>query len=196
VSTATVLELLGAMVVAYFLGAIPVAGLVSRYRHVDIFSAGTRQAGAANVFRTVGHLEGVAVFFGDAAKGALAVLAAYGLGLDGQLVLVPALAALAGHWRSVFVHFRGGDGLSTMVGITLAIFPEATLLSLVPASSVAVLARVTGHHPSLWGGAAGSGFIVGRSIFFDDSLALLLGVVLLALLVLAHAVYSHHAAPA
>ena len=48
-----VYALLAACMVGYLLGSIPVAAWVSRSRGVDIFSAGTRLAGAANVAHNV-----------------------------------------------------------------------------------------------------------------------------------------------
>lgn len=180
-----------AVLTGYLLGSIPVAALVSRRRGVDIFAAGTGLAGAANVFRNVGHLHGAAVCLGDMAKGALAVMAAHRLGIEGELVLLPAMAALAGHWRSVFTRFRGGDGLSTLVGITVALLPIYSLLSMVTGGIVALIARGTGHHPTLWGGTAGYGFLLLRFPMSQEDIAMVSGVVLLALLVLAHGVIGH-----
>ena len=104
-------SLLLAIAVGYLLGAVPVAALVSRSRGVDIFAAGTRWAGAANVFRQVGHKAGIIVFLGDFAKGALVIIIATRLGLEAHMLLLPAMLALVGHWRSVFTRFKGGDGI-------------------------------------------------------------------------------------
>ncbi len=190
-------SLLLAIVVGYLLGAVPVAALVSRSRGVDIFTAGTRWAGAANVFRQVGHKAGIIVFLGDFAKGALVIIIASRLGLEAHMLLVPAMLALIGHWRSVFTRFKGGDGLSTLLGITIALFTVDTLISAVPAIPIGFLARYTGHHPTLWGGAVGYGILLWRTA--DAGPVLALGVLALAILVLGHAVLSHrrqHTAPA
>lgn len=167
------------------------AALVTRRRHMDIFSTGTGLAGAANVFRSVGPMHGMVVFAGDAAKGMLTIAAAYRLGIEGELVLIPAMAALAGHWRSVFSHFRGGDGLSTLVGITVAVLSVYSLFPIVAGGIVATIARGTGHHGSLWGGTAGYSLLLLRSPMSGENIALVLGVVMLALMVLAHGVINN-----
>ena len=185
-------SLLLAIAVGYLLGAVPVAALVSRSRGVDIFAAGTRWAGAANVFRQVGHKAGIIVFLGDFAKGALVIIIATRLGLEAHMLLLPAMLALVGHWRSVFTRFKGGDGLSTLLGITIALFTVDTLISAVLAIPIGFAARYTGHHPTLWGGAVGYGVLLWRTADSDAGPALALGVFVLAILVLAHAVLSHH----
>ena len=177
----------------YLLGSIPIAVLVSRLRRVDIFTTGSGLAGAANVFRNVGHFHGILVFSGDIAKGVLAMMIPYQLGLEGAWILLPAVATLTGHWRSVFTGFRGGDGLSTLVGITLAIMPVYAIIGLAIGVTVAFIARWTGHHPSLWGGGVAYGWILVLGIISSgENATLMLGVVLLALLVLTHGVVGHH----
>jgi len=181
--------------IGYLLGSIPIAVLVSRRRQMDIFATGSGLAGAANVFRNVGHFHGILVFSGDIAKGVLAMMIPYHLGLEGAWILIPAAATLTGHWRSVFTGFRGGDGLSTLVGITLAIMPVYGLISLAIGAIVAFIARWTGHHASLWGGGVAYGFLLVLGITASgENAILLLGVVLLALLVLTHGVVGHHRA--
>ena len=118
-------------------------------------------------------------------------MAAYRLGVQGDLVLLPAMAALAGHWRSVFTRFRGGDGVSTLVGITVALLPFYSLPSLVAGGLVAAIARGTGHHASLWGGTAGYGFLLLRFPIFPEGTVTVVGVVVLALMVLVHGLVGH-----
>ena len=192
-STSVILTLLLSMLVGYLLGSVPVAALVSRRRQVDIFFTGTRLAGAANVFRTVGPFYGIVVFLGDLAKGVLAIMAAYRLGIEGELVLLVALATLVGHWKSLFTGFRGGDGLSTLAGITIAVLTVYGVQALLIAGVVAGVARGTGHHPSLWGATAGYGWLLLRIPFSPEYTATLLGLVLLAFMVLLRAVRGHRA---
>ncbi len=191
VSTPLMFTLPLAVLVGYVLGSIPVAALVSRRRGVDIFTAGTGLAGAANVFRNVGRFHGTFVFWGDATKGVFAVVAAHRLGLQGEIVLLPAMAALAGHWRSVFTRFRGGDGLSTLLGITIAMFPVWGILTIVTGGLVALIARGMGHHPTLWGGTAGYSFLLLRAPMSGENIVVIIGVVAMAIVVLTHGVIGH-----
>ena len=187
----TIVPLLAAVLIGYVLGSLPLAALVSRRRGVDIFSTGTRLAGAANVARNVGNWHGLAVFAGDAAKGMLAVMTAHRLGLEGGVVLLPAMAALAGHWRSVFTRFRGGDGMSALVGITIAMLPVYSILSLVTGGVVAMIARGTGRQPTLWGGIAAYSFLLLRTPISQENTVVVVGIVALASLVLLHGVVGH-----
>ncbi|MBI2171724.1 MAG: glycerol-3-phosphate acyltransferase [Chloroflexi bacterium] len=190
--TDTYQALLVALTAAYLLGSFPTAVLVSRLRGVDIFSAGPGLAGATNVFRQVGPVEGIVVLLVDAAKGALAIGVAYRLGLSGDLLLLPALASVFGHWRPIFTRFRGGDGVATLVGITFALFPLYVLPSFAVAFVVGSLARLTGKPvPTLWGGVAGYGLLFLRLPASQESAPMVIGVVLLAMMVLAHGVIGH-----
>ena len=191
ISFDTLLDVLLAVLIGYLLGAIPVAALVSRYRGVDIFDTGTGLAGAANVFRNVGRKEGITVFLGDFAKGSLAVLIAYRLGLDGQMALLAATAVLFGHWYSLFTHFKGGDGLSSLLGVTLVMLPSIMVMGLAIAIVVFLVARRTDYHPTLVSGAAGYSFLVWRAGSSGGDQGVALGIVALALLVLGHGILSH-----
>ena len=91
-----------------------------------------------------------------------------------------------GHTSSAII---GGDGLSTLLGITVAILPVYGLIGLTIGATVAFIARRTGRHPSLWGGGVvyGGLLVLGITATAENALPLLC-VVLLALLVLTHGV--------
>jgi acyl phosphate:glycerol-3-phosphate acyltransferase len=93
----------------------------------DVRTLGSGNVGATNVWRTLGFKIGVAVAALDIAKGAAA--AVLGLWLADDLVAVLAgCAAMAGHWRPLFVGFaRGGKIVATTGGVGLAVAPLATL---------------------------------------------------------------------
>ena len=112
-----------AVVIGYLLGSLPIAALLSRRAGVDIFEVGTGLPGASNVMRNVGRAPAVLVLLGDMAKGALAVVIGKYLGVEAPLLVLPAGAAVLGHWRSIFSRFRGGDGLATLGGAIMALFP-------------------------------------------------------------------------
>ena len=130
-------------VIGYLLGALPIADRVSRRRGVDIFSSGTGLAGATNVRRQVGNVPSAIVVLGDFAKGVLAVVVADLLGVDkGSVwILLPAAAAIVGHWKSVFTGFRGGDALVTLGGIIIALFPIQGFISVAVAVAIALVAQ-------------------------------------------------------
>ena len=112
-----------AVALAFVIGAIPFGLLVSQtFFRRDIRSEGSGNIGAANALRTLGRRGAIAVLVLDALKGALPVLAGRALGSD-ALAAAGAFAAVAGHCFSPFLRFRGGKGVATYLGATLALAP-------------------------------------------------------------------------
>jgi len=128
-------------VLGYLLGSIPFGILVCRrMAKVDVRQYGSGKMGTTNVLRTAGSKAAVLVFVLDLLKGVAAVvIAGVIIGRDylvvggvhwGILVaqVIAALAAMAGHNRSVFLKFRsGGRGVATFFGGMAALFPPAAL---------------------------------------------------------------------
>jgi acyl phosphate:glycerol-3-phosphate acyltransferase len=116
------------IVAGYVLGSLPwgywLPLLVER---VDIRTVGSGNVGATNVWRSFGPRLGLPVLLLDMAKGAAAAL--LGLEVAGELTGVLAgTAAVAGHWRPLFLGFqRGGKLVATTGGVGLALAPLATL---------------------------------------------------------------------
>ncbi len=182
--------ILTSLVFGYLLGAIPVAALISRWHGVNIFSVGTGLPGASNVLRSVGKVPAFLVLIGDMGKGATAVMASDQLGISGPWLLVPAAAAVVGHWRSVFTGFRGGDGLATLGGSIVAMFPTFGVISVVVAMLVALGGQLM-PYSSLMSIVAGYATLIGLNIAYDGETTLAIGVGGLASLVLAHAIVGH-----
>ena len=182
--------LLLSALVGYVLGALPLAERISRWHGVDIFSAGTGLAGSSNVRRSVGKLPGVIVLVGDLGKGGAAVLGAELIGVDGPWVLVPIAAAVVGHWKSVFSRFRGGDGLATLGGATIAVFPILGIISVVVAMLVSLGAQRL-PFSSLLSVVFGYATLVGLVLALERDASLAVGVGGLGGLVLAYALIGH-----
>ena len=144
------------LALAYLLGAIPTAYIVSRLvADVDIRHIGDGNPGALNTFRHVGRWAGIAVGVVDVAKGSLAVLVARRVGLDELWALIAGGLAVLGHDFTLFLRFQGGQGMAATIGVLLTILSWQTLLGL----CIAGLAR----------------FLLRRS--FDVSMALGLGAI-------------------
>jgi glycerol-3-phosphate acyltransferase PlsY len=126
-----VLEVLWLTVVAYLVGSVPSAYLIARkVRRVDIRTIGNYNMGAANVFRKVHPAAGIAAALLDGAKGFGPVLLARWLDVNNAGLAVVGLGAIAGHMFPVFLGFRGGLGLATTVGVTLALLPLPALVGI------------------------------------------------------------------
>ena len=127
----------GLVAVAYLLGAVSFALLVARRRGVDLRSVGSGNAGATNVSRTVGRVEGRWVLLLDACKGALPVaVARVALGDDDAWVAAVGVAAVLGHCWPVWHGWRGGKGAATGVGVMFAAVPLAGALALAAYASL------------------------------------------------------------
>ena len=144
-------RLLAAIVVGYLLGSIPLAHLVARRRGIDIFATGSTRAGTANVFWNISRRNGMLVFAGDAFKGFLAVKFASLLGVPDTALILAGGAAVAGHWKSIFTRFRGGDGMVTLLGVTVALIPVfwLSLLGIAIGISAVILTRRWAFRSSL-----------------------------------------------
>jgi len=116
---------------SYLLGSLSSAILVTRlWSGKDIRTLGNRNAGAANVARSVGLLPAAVVGVVDFSKGALPVYAARLLGLGDACALGGAVAAVVGHSYPLYFRFRGGKGLAASIGALLVFTPFETLLVL------------------------------------------------------------------
>lgn len=122
-------SLLPVMLGAYLLGSIPFGLLITRALGLgDLRNVGSGNIGATNVLRTGNKGAAAATLLLDGAKGALAVLLARHWAGDGA-ALWAGLFAFLGHLFPVWLGFRGGKGVATFLGVTLALSPIAGLLA-------------------------------------------------------------------
>jgi acyl phosphate:glycerol-3-phosphate acyltransferase len=104
----------------YLLGSIPFGVILTRaFGAGDLRQIGSGNIGATNVLRTGRKGLAAATLVLDGAKGGAAVLLAdqYAPGLG----MIAGAAAFIGHLYPVWLGFRGGKGVATMLGVALAI---------------------------------------------------------------------------
>ncbi|WP_395613759.1 glycerol-3-phosphate 1-O-acyltransferase PlsY [Allosphingosinicella sp.] len=108
---------------AYALGAIPFGLLLTRAAGLgDVRNIGSGNIGATNVLRTGKKSLAAATLLLDAAKGAGAVLIARAIWPDlPQAEGIAAIGAFLGHLYPVWLGFKGGKGVATLIGIVLAL---------------------------------------------------------------------------
>ena len=105
--------------IGYLLGAIPFGLILTRiFGAGDLRSIGSGNIGATNVLRTGRKGLAAATLLLDMAKGAAAVCIARII--MPELALVGGFAAFLGHCYPVWLKFKGGKGVATMLGISLA----------------------------------------------------------------------------
>ena len=116
--------------VCFLIGSFPTAYLVGRLRGVDIRTVGSGNAGATNVFRTLGKAPGILTLSVDIVKGLVPVLLARSFFPLTAVPVISGLAAVAGHSWSPFLRFKGGKGVATSAGVFLGLAPWAGLLAI------------------------------------------------------------------
>lgn len=106
---------------------------------------GSHNPGATNVMRTGNKLAAILTLLGDAAKGFLAVWLAKNFSPDGDFLLVStvALAVFLGHLFPLFLHFKGGKGVATALGVLLALNAWLGLAALATWILVALVFRLS-----------------------------------------------------
>jgi len=136
-----------AIIIAYLLGSIPAAYIVTRLvTGKDIRRLGSGNAGGNNVYRYVGLRAAIPVAIFDVGKGTAAVAIAHWL-LGVPLfephlfVLLAGIAVVAGHTWSVYLKFNGGNGLSATIGALAIIMPWELLIVIVLLLILKVITR-------------------------------------------------------
>lgn len=120
------------VVISYFVGNINFARILSRHKNIDITKQSSGNPGATNMYRTFGPKLGYLTLLLDAIKGIIAAcLGLFVLGnsyfppdTDGMIgIYACGLAAMVGHCFPVIYGFKGGKGVSTMIGVFLVSEP-------------------------------------------------------------------------
>ena len=183
-------RLLAAALVGYLLGSIPFAYLVARLKGVDIFATGSRRAGTANVFWHVGRYRGMLVFACDAVKGAVAVVVSGMLGAPELAGILAGMAAIAGHWKSLFTGFRGGDGMVVLVGVSLAYLSWFILVG-IAVGMVSVLVFRRSPFRSSIGIFLGYAVMTALNTLYGVGWEIMFSLTALAMVVITHNVLTH-----
>ena len=109
-----------ALIAGYLLGSIPFGVILTRaFGAGDLRQIGSGNIGATNVLRTGRKGLAAATLLLDLLKGLVAVLAVEAA-LPGYGVL-SAAAVLIGHCYPVWLRFRGGKGVATLMGVALGL---------------------------------------------------------------------------
>ena len=95
-----------------------------RLMGVDIYTKGSGNPGASNVFRTLGKKIGAVVLAGDVLKG-LAAAAVGDLWLGGSAGFAAGFFVVVGHAFPAWFRFKGGKGVATAIGGIVWLAPVA-----------------------------------------------------------------------
>jgi glycerol-3-phosphate acyltransferase PlsY len=125
---------------AYLLGSINPATLLTYFfLKKDVRELGDGNPGATNVFLNVNRFAGVVVFALDSLKGFLPPLFASFRGLSGILIALAGSFAVFGHDFPLFHRFKGGTGISAIIGGLLFFAPRLIVLTVILVTPIVFL---------------------------------------------------------
>lgn len=129
-------QLLLMLIIAYLLGSLSFAIIVSKVMKIDDpRSYGSQNAGATNVMRSGNKKAAALTLAGDLIKGLLVVLIARYMMRDiaggDAIVGFCGVMVVIGHIYPVFFKFKGGKGVATAIGVLLGFNPWLALLLLI-----------------------------------------------------------------
>ena len=116
--------------IGYVLGNIQTSYILGKLVYkVDIRTLGHGNAGTSNAVDSINWKFGLVVAIVDIAKGMIAVLIVkeiYQIGFvpgEALLLYVGGYGAILGHIYPIFMHFKGGKGTATLIGVLLGFNP-------------------------------------------------------------------------
>jgi glycerol-3-phosphate acyltransferase PlsY len=115
------LNILLSIAVSYAIGSVSPAFILGKViGKVDIRAQGDGNAGTLNTIATLGIVPGLITGLFDVSKGILSLLVSrLVFGMEGNLLLIPIFASIAGHIFPFYLCFRGGQGTATAIGLIL-----------------------------------------------------------------------------
>ena len=118
---------------AYLIGSIPSSVWIGkRFYNLDVREHGSGNAGATNSFRILGKRVGSVVLIIDIFKAWLStyVLSYIANDQSTENMLGLGMVAVLGHIFPIYIGFRGGKGIASLLGVIIAIQPTAALFSI------------------------------------------------------------------
>jgi acyl phosphate:glycerol-3-phosphate acyltransferase len=132
-----------AILFGYLLGSIPFGILFAWLAGAgDVRKIGSGNIGATNVLRTGKRWAALATLLCDAGKGTAAVLIARGF-QGSEVAVFAGLGAFLGHLFPVWLGFKGGKGVATFLGVTLALAWPVGLLAMATWAAAAAIWRIS-----------------------------------------------------
>lgn len=128
------------VVLGYLLGCSSMAYYIGKWKKQDVRAAGSGNLGASNATVLFGWSAGVLVALHDIGKAVLAVFAAKWLfpGLE-YADAAAGVACVLGHIFPFYLGFKGGKGLASYFGMTLALNWKLALIVAVVLVAVTVI---------------------------------------------------------
>ena len=130
-------------ITGYLIGSIPFGIIIAKIMGLgNLRNIGSGNIGATNVLRTGNKLAAILTLIFDLSKGAVVVILARLL-FDDSAAQIAGLASFLGHCFPVWLGFKGGKGVATFIGITLALYWPAGILTCLTWILIAYISRIS-----------------------------------------------------
>ncbi len=117
-------------ILGYVFGSVPFGLLLTKFAGLgDVRKLGSGNIGATNVLRTGNKPIAIATLLCDVLKGTIPVLIAAHY-FDFNASLLAGFAAMAGHIFPVWLGFKGGKGVATLIGVLFGLYWPIALIFL------------------------------------------------------------------
>lgn len=112
------LSVLLALIIAYFIGSISFAGIITHYSQLpDLRTQGLGTLSSENVLMVMGKEKALATILLDGLKGFIVIFIAKSLlNVTGFWLGMTLFLTVIGHLYSVYYNFRGGNGIAVALG--------------------------------------------------------------------------------
>lgn len=132
-----------AVIIAYLIGNLSPATIISKASGVDIRKEGSGNPGTTNMLRVMGKKAALLTLLIDIFKGVAGVLAGRYIGGE-ALSVICGLAVFLGHILPVLYGFKGGKGIATALGVLLTLNAAMAFICLgIAAVSLVISRRVS-----------------------------------------------------
>ena len=140
-----------AIVLSFIIGSLPFSFWIGKLIYgVDLRTMGSGNPGATNLLRNVGRVPGIIGLILDTLKGGLPVIFLPPIFCPQEInsltltdcSLFVGVSAILGHIFSPFLKFKGGKGVSTSLGVFLALVPKSMGLVLLISLPLILLTRI------------------------------------------------------
>jgi glycerol-3-phosphate acyltransferase PlsY len=196
-------------ILAYFLGGVHFATIISKIKGVDIKTLGSGNPGTMNMLRNFGVKIAALTLILDALKGALPALLGYFLLHDNELLggvmrnapfwlgyyfpngsktgfYIGGISVIIGHMYPILKRFKGGKGVASSVGIFLVANPIITIIAFVVAFIYLYIGKYGSVASFIFLSITGISEIVLAIVFKDNLAVIILVASILALIIWAH----------
>ncbi|WP_265026187.1 glycerol-3-phosphate 1-O-acyltransferase PlsY [Wolbachia endosymbiont (group A) of Bibio marci] len=107
------------LILSYILGSIPFSLIITRIKGINLREIGSGNIGATNVARTGNKFLAALALLLDSLKGFIAVYIAQQFCDNNDFYIY--VSAILGHMFPIWLKFKGGKGVSTTLGVLIAL---------------------------------------------------------------------------